>query len=86
MCQGLVGILRFDDMKVKSDPKGSLLVLKRSLELDLEMKTALHARSTDLNSRTIRNTCPLEVWVLAAVAGWVELGSTNRVRVLSNYF
>lgn len=48
------------------------------------MKAFLHAASADLDARTVRNARPLEVRVLAAVAGWVELGSTNRVAVLAN--
>jgi hypothetical protein len=50
------------------------------------MKTTLHAGSANLYARTIWNARPLEVWVFAAVASWVEFGSTNRVGVLSNYF
>lgn len=50
------------------------------------METFLHAGSADLYAGTVRNPCPLEVWVLAAVSAWVELGSTNGVGVLSNNF
>lgn len=84
---GLVAILRFENGKVKSATEGRAFGIKTgSLELDLEVKTALHARSTDLNSWSIRNTCPLKVWILSAVSCWVVFCGTNRVRVLSNYF
>ncbi len=72
--------------KSKAEPIGSAFVEKLYLELDLEVKTFLHARSTDFDTRTIRNACPLEIWVLAAVTSWVEFGSTNRVGILSNNF
>jgi hypothetical protein len=50
------------------------------------MEASLHATGADANARTIRNTCPLEVWVYTTVTAWVELGGTNRVAVLSNNF
>ena len=50
------------------------------------MKTSFHTASADLYTRAIRDARPLKVWVYTAITGWVELGSTNRVRVLSNYF
>lgn len=50
------------------------------------METSLHAGSTDLYAGTVRDARPLEVWVLAAVAGRIEFGSTNRVGILSNDF
>ncbi len=58
----------------------------RGLELDLEMDTFLHARSTDLNTRSIRDTSPLEVWVHTTITTGVKLGSTNRVGIFSNNF
>jgi hypothetical protein len=57
-----------------------------SLELDLKVDTFFHARCTDLYSWSIRDTSPLKVRVYATVPTRVELCSTNRVRVLSNYF
>lgn len=50
------------------------------------MEALFHAASADLYARTIWNACPLEIWVLAAIAGGVVLGSTNRVRVLPDDF
>jgi hypothetical protein len=50
------------------------------------MKASLHAASTDLYARTVWNARPLKIWILAAVARRVELGSTNRVGVLANHF
>ncbi len=55
-------------------------------KLDFEVETSFHARSTDFDTRTIRDTSPLEVRVYTTAASRVELGSTNRVRVASNNF
>lgn len=61
-----------------------LLILQ--LELNLEVDTFLHARSADLYTRTVRDTCPLKVWVNTTATARVEFGSTNRVRIFSNDF
>jgi hypothetical protein len=62
------------------------LLLVYYLKFDLEVSTFFDARCADLDTRTIRNACPLKVRVYATVATRVELGSTNRVGVLSNNF
>lgn len=63
--------------------QGGFLV---SLELDLKMKTFLHATRADFYTGTIRNTCPLEVRVHTTVTAWIVLGSTNTVRVFPDDF
>lgn len=56
------------------------------LEFNLKVEAFLHTTSANLYTWSVWNACPLEVWVLATVTGRVELGSTNRVGVLSNDF
>ena len=55
-------------------------------KLDFEVETSFYAGSTDLDTRTVRDTSPLEVRIYAAATCRVELSSTNRVRVASNNF
>lgn len=50
------------------------------------MDTFFHARCADFDTRTIRNPCPLEIWVDTTTSTRVKLGSTNRVGVLPNNF
>ncbi len=61
-------------------------VCRKTLEFDLKVDTFLHTRCADLYTRTVRNTSPLKVWIYTTVTTRVELGSTNRVGVLSNNF
>lgn len=48
------------------------------------MSAFLYARSTDFDTRAIRDACPLKVRVYTTIAARVKLGSTNRVGVFSN--
>jgi hypothetical protein len=57
-----------------------------SLELDLEVKTFFHTSCANLYTRTVRDTCPLEIRVYTTVAARVVFGRTNRVAVLTNNF
>jgi Zn-dependent protease len=56
------------------------------LKLDLKVEAFLHAACADLHARAVRDARPLKIRVLTAIAGRIELGSTNRVGVLTNHF
>ena len=74
----------------KSAPLGSrffcIVSAEPTLELDLKMNTLLHAACADLHTRSVRDTSPLKIRVDTAVTTRIKLGSTNRVRILSNDF
>ena len=52
------------------------------------MLVALDTTCADLDTTTtccLRERDPLEIWVLASIATWVEFGCTNAVRITPNH-